>query len=388
MKPLNPTFSGASVTIFTIMSALANEHGAINLGQGFPDSDGPLALRQRAARALIEGPNQYPPMMGEPALRAALAAHAQRFYDLAYDSRDEVLVTSGGTEALTASIMGVVKPGDEVVLIEPAYDSYRPIVEAMGGVARPLRLAPPDWSLTEAALAAAFSDKTKAIILNSPMNPIGKVFARHELELIATYLNRFDAIAICDEVYEHLTFDDVKHTPLAALPGMRERSVRIGSAGKMFSFTGWKVGWVEGPRALIGAISRAHQFITFTTPNALQIAVAEGLETEESYLLGLARDLQARRDLLSARLEDIGFEPQPSQGTYFLTVSIRKLGFNGSDVDFCMHITEHAGVAAIPLSVFFTGDAPHHLVRFAFCKQRHILEEAAARLAAYFGKAS
>jgi N-succinyldiaminopimelate aminotransferase len=225
MKPLNPTFAGLGTTIFTVMSGLANQHGAINLGQGFPDTDGPLALRERAAQALIEGPNQYPPMMGVEALRQALAAHAKRFYDLTYDWRSEVVVTSGGTEALTASIMGLVNPGDEVILFEPAYDSYKPIVEAVGGVAKPIRLAAPNWTLTAQALAAAFSTKTKAVLLNSPMNPAGKVFSAAELELLATFLKRFDALAICDEVYEHLTFDGVKHTPLATLPGMYERCV-------------------------------------------------------------------------------------------------------------------------------------------------------------------
>jgi N-succinyldiaminopimelate aminotransferase len=384
MKPLNPTFAGTGTTIFTVMSSLANQHGALNLGQGFPDKDGPLTLRERAAQALIEGPNQYPPMMGVEALRQALAAHAKRFYGLTYDWRSEIVVTSGGTEALTASIMGVVKPGDEVVLFEPAYDSYRPIVEAVGGVARPVRLQAPAWALTEAALAGVFTAKTKAVILNSPMNPAGKVFSRAELELIGSFLKRYDAIAICDEVYEHLTFDGLKHAPLATLPDMYERCLRVGSAGKIFSLTGWKVGWVEGPAALLGAVAKAHQFITFTTPAALQIAVAHGLETADDYYLSLAGELAGNRDFLARELAAIGFEPLHSQGTYFLTTDIRKLRFNGSDVEFCKHITEHARVAAIPLSVFFTGDAPQHLVRFAFCKQRPVLEDAVARLAAHF----
>ncbi|MCE9522714.1 MAG: aminotransferase [Alphaproteobacteria bacterium] len=384
MKPLNPTFAGTGTTIFSVMSALANQHGAVNLGQGFPDTDGPLALRERAAQALIEGPNQYPPMMGVEALRQALAAHATRFYDLNYDWRSEIVVTSGGTEALTASIMGLVNPGDEVVLLEPAYDSYRPIVQAVGGIVRPIRLQAPNWTLTEAALAGVFTNKTKLIVLNTPMNPAGKVFGRDELELIAKFLTRFDALAICDEVYEHLTFDGLKHAPLATLPGMAERCVRVGSAGKMFSLTGWKVGWVEGPAALIGAVSKAHQFITFTTPTALQIAVAHGLNTAEEFFLNLARELQGNRDFLANGLKEIGFDPLPAQGTYFLTTDIRKLRFNGSDVDFCKHITEHARVAAIPLSVFFSADAPRHFVRFAFCKQRKVLEEAVARLATHF----
>ena len=384
MKPLNPTFAGTGTTIFTVMSALANQHGAVNLGQGFPDADGPLALRERAAQALIEGPNQYPPMMGVEALRQALAAHAKRFYDLTYDWRSEIVVTSGGTEALTASIMGLVRPGDEVVLFEPAYDSYRPIIEAVGGVAKPIRLSAPNWALTEAALAAAFTDKTKAIMLNSPMNPAGKVLSNAELERLATFVKRFDAVAICDEVYEHLTFDGLKHKPLATFPDMYERAVRVGSAGKIFSLTGWKVGWVQGPAALIGAVAKAHQFITFTTPAALQIAVAHGLNTAEDYYLSLAKELEGNRDYLARELKQIGFEPLPAQGTYFLTTDIRNLRFNGSDVEFCKHMTEHARVAAIPLSVFFTGDAPETLVRFAFCKQRKVLEEAVGRLKQHF----
>jgi N-succinyldiaminopimelate aminotransferase len=384
MKPLNPTFAGTGTTIFSVMSALANQHGAVNLGQGFPDTDGPLALRERAAQALIEGPNQYPPMMGVESLRQALAAHAKRFYDLNYDWRSEIVVTSGGTEALTASIMGLVKPGDEVVLVEPAYDSYRPIVEVVGGIAKPIRLSAPGWTLTEQALASVFSDKTKVMMLNSPMNPAGKVFAKSELELVAKFLTKFDALAICDEVYEHLTFDGLKHAPLATFPGMHERCVRVGSAGKMFSLTGWKVGWVEGPAALVGAIAKAHQFITFTTPNALQIAVAHGIETAQDFFLNLAKELEGNRNYLARELKEIGFGPLPAQGTYFLTTDISGLRFNGSDVDFCKHMTEHARVAAIPLSVFFTGDAPQTLVRFAFCKQRKVLEEAVSRLKAHF----
>lgn len=384
MKPLNPTFAGIGTTIFSVMSGLAVQHNAINLGQGFPDTDGPLALRERAAQALIEGPNQYPPMMGVEALRRALSAHAKRFYDLTYDWQSEVVVTSGGTEALTASIMGIVKPGDEVIVLEPAYDSYRPVIEAVGGVVRPIRLAAPGWALTEAALAGAFSAKTKAMMLNSPMNPAGKVFSRAEQGLLAEFLKHFDAIAICDEVYEHLTFDGLKHVPLATLPGMYERCVRVGSAGKIFSLTGWKVGWVQAPAALLGAVAKAHQFITFTTPTALQIAVAHGLEHFESYYLNLGKELEGNRDYLARELAAIGFEPLHAQGTYFLTTDISKLRFNGSDVDFCKHITEHARVAAIPLSVFFTGDAPQQLVRFAFCKQRKVLEDAVARLRTHF----
>lgn len=384
MKPLNPTFAGLGTTIFSVMSGLAVQHNAINLGQGFPDSDGPLEIRERAANALREGPNQYPPMPGIEPLRQALAAHARKFYDLDYDWRSEIVVTSGGTEALTASIMAVVKPGDEVIVFEPAYDSYRPVVEAVGGVVRPIRLTAPDWQLTEPMLAAAFNAKTKAVILNSPMNPAGKVFSDGELGMIADHLERFDAIAICDEVYEHLTFDGLAHRPLATRKGMRARSLRVGSAGKIFSLTGWKVGWVEGDAALVGVVAKAHQFITFTTPTALQMGIAHGLAHCETYYLGLAAELQSNRDYLANGLAGIGLKPLPAQGTYFLTTDFSALGFNGTDTEFCRQMTEHAGVAAIPLSAFYSKDPGQKLIRFAFCKQRPVLEEAIARLKRHY----
>jgi N-succinyldiaminopimelate aminotransferase len=384
MKPLNPTFSGLGTTIFSVMSGLAVQHGAINLGQGFPDTDGPLEIRERAARALTEGPNQYPPMPGIEPLRQALAAHARKFYDLSYDWRSEIVVTSGGTEALTASIMAVVKPGDEVILFEPAYDCYRPVIEAVGGIARPIRLQAPDWSLTADMLADAFNARTKAVILNSPMNPAGKVFSDAELGMIADHLERFDAIAICDEVYEHLTYDGIAHRPLATRPGMRARCLRVGSAGKIFSLTGWKVGWVEGDAALISTVAKAHQFITFTTPTALQIGIAHGLEHCEPYYMSLAGELQANRDYLAAQLARIGLRPLAAKGTYFLTTDFSGLGFNGTDVEFCRQMTERAGVAAIPLSAFYSAETGQKLIRFAFCKQRAVLEEAVARLQRHY----
>jgi aspartate/methionine/tyrosine aminotransferase len=384
MKPLNPTFSGLGTTIFSVMSGLAVQHGAINLGQGFPDTDGPLEIRERAARALLEGPNQYPPMPGIEPLRQALAAHARKFYDLSYDWRTEIVVTSGGTEALTASIMAVVKPGDEVILFEPAYDSYRPVIEAVGGVVRPVRLQAPDWALTADMLAQAFNDRTKAVILNSPMNPAGKVFSDGELGMIADHLERFDAVAICDEVYEHLTYDGIAHRPLATRPGMRARCLRVGSAGKIFSLTGWKVGWVEGDAALVSTVAKAHQFITFTTPTALQIGIAHGLEHCEPYYMALARELEGNRDYLAAALGKLGLRPLAAQGTYFLTTDFSGLGFNGTDVEFCRQMTERAGVAAIPLSAFYSADTGQKLIRFAFCKQRAVLEQAVARLQRHY----
>jgi aspartate/methionine/tyrosine aminotransferase len=365
------------------MSALAVEHRAVNLGQGFPDDDGPLAIREAASRALIQGPNQYPPTRGVPDLRRAIAAHARRFYGLDFDAEREVLVTSGATEALTACILALVGPGDEVVLIEPAYDSYRPIAEAAGATVRTIKLAPPDWRLTPDALCAAVSSKTRAIVINTPLNPIGRTFEREELEAIAAVLRASDAVAICDEVYEHLVFDGRAHVPLATLPGMRDRVVRVGSAGKMFSLTGWKIGWVTGPHAIVDVIAKAHQFLTFTTSPALQLGVAYALEHEMDFTLELTKSLQANRDILARGLGRLGFDVLSCEGTYFLTAGIRALT-NEPDRVFCERLVREAGVALIPLSVFFDDGSPDHLVRFAFCKRRDVIEDALGRLDRYF----
>ena len=384
MSAGNPVFAGQGTTIFTVMSALAVEHGAINLGQGFPDEDGPLTLREAASRALIEGPNQYPPMKGRVELRRAIAAHAQRFYGLHFNPESEVLVTSGATEALTASIMGLVGHGEEVVLVEPSYDSYRPIAEAVGAVIRTVKLAPPDWRLTEAALRAAIAPGTRAILINTPLNPIGRVFDRGELETLARVVRETRAVVICDEVYEHLVFDDKACPPLIALAGMRERCVRIGSAGKMFSLTGWKVGWVTGPKSLVEVVGKAHQFITFTTAPALQLGVAYGLEKAMDFTLDLTRALQSKRNLLRDGIARIGFKPLPCEGTYFLTADISGLT-NEPDRIFCERLVREAGVALIPLSVFFKDGEPKNFVRFAFCKKREVIEDAIARLEKHFG---
>jgi N-succinyldiaminopimelate aminotransferase len=383
MPPFNPVFASLPTTIFTVMSALASELGAINLGQGFPDEDGPLSIRQAAARALLEGPNQYPPMRGRAELRRAIAGHARRFYDLEFDSGSEVLVTSGATEALAASIMGLVGQGGEIVLIEPAYDSYRPIAEAAGAVVRTVKLSPPDWRLSEAALASAMSEKTRAILINTPLNPIGRVFDSGELEILARAAAKSNAIVICDEVYEHLVFDGRAFTPLMTLPGMSERVVRVGSAGKMFALTGWKVGWVTGAAPLIDVIAKAHQFLTFTTPPGLQLGVAHALEHEMAFTLNFTRELEANRDLLTDGLNRIGFKVLGCEGTYFLTADISALT-NEPDEAFCKRLVREAGVALIPLSFFFASGKPDHLVRFAFCKKRAVIEEAVARLDKYF----
>ncbi len=384
MKPANQVMDGLGTTVFEVMSRLAIEHGSINLGQGFPDEDGPQDVRRAAADALMAGPNQYPPMAGLPELRQAIAAHAARFYGLDVDWQREVLVTSGATEALADCFFGLLNPGDEVILLEPLYDSYPPIVARAGAVPRYVRLEPPDWKLPMAALEEAFGPKTKAILLNTPMNPASKVFSAEELSAIAELCVRHDVVAICDEVYEHLVFDGADHLPLINLPGMRERTLRIGSAGKIFSLTGWKVGWVVGAPDLLAPIMKTHQFMTFTTPPDLQKAVAYGLAKEDGYFSGLAGDMQAKRDRLSAGLARAGFDVLPSGGTYFVSADFRPLGFNGTDEEFCQLITLEAGVTAVPVSAFYRTGEVHHLARFCFSKQDDILDEASDRLAKRF----
>ncbi|MSP83805.1 MAG: aminotransferase [Alphaproteobacteria bacterium] len=386
MKPTNRVFGGLGTTVFEVMSGLAREHGAINLGQGFPDVDGPEDVRRAAADATMEGPNQYPPMLGIPELRQAIAGHNRRFYGLEVDWRTETLVTSGATEALGSCLMGSLNPGDEVVLIEPMYDSYLPIIRLVGAVPKVVAVEAPGWTLPREKLAAAFSSRTKALVLNSPMNPVGKVFDRDELGFIADLVVRHDAVAICDEVYEHLVFDGLPHIPLMTLPGMRERTLRIGSAGKIFSLTGWKVGWVTGAPKVLESVAKAHQFLTFTTAPNLQRGVAYGLGKADDYFQDLAGEQQRKRDLLGKGLARIGFDVLPSGGTYFISADFRPLGFNGTDVDFCRHITAEAKVAAVPVSAFYDGEPVRHLARFCFCKRDEILTEAVERLAWHFGR--
>ncbi|MFH5924354.1 aminotransferase [Roseomonas xinghualingensis] len=384
LKPPNALLSATGTTVFTVMSALAMQHGAINLGQGFPDTEGPEEVVRAAADALLDNRNQYPPLTGVPELRQAVADANRRFYGLEVDPLSEVVVTSGATEALTACLMAVLNPGDECVLIEPLYDTYLPVVRMLGAVPKLVRLSPPKWELPRAELAAAFGPRTKAILLNSPMNPAGKVFTAAELAFIADLLQRHGAYAICDEVYEHLTFDGWAHIPLMTFPGMRERCMRIGSAGKTFSLTGWKVGYITADRSLAPNVAKAHQLLTFTTPPNLQRAVAVGLGLPDSYFGGLSASLQAKRDRLAAGLTELGFGVLPSQGSYFVTADFRPLGFAGDDVAFCRHITEAAKVTAIPVSAFYDGEgAPNHYARFAFCKADAVLDEALARLAAW-----
>ncbi len=366
------------------MSALATEHGAINLGQGFPDTEGPTDVLEAAAAALKDGRNQYAPLTGLPELREAVAAANRRFYGIEVDPGSEVVVTSGATEAITASLMALLNPGDEVVLIEPLYDTYLPVVRMLGAIPRLVRLQPPKWELPRAELAAAFGPRTKAIMLNTPMNPTGKVFTAAELAFIGDLLQRYDAYAVCDEVYEHLTFDGWQHIPLMSLPGLRERCLRIGSAGKTFSLTGWKVGYVSADASLARVVAKAHQNLTFATAPNLQRAVAVGLAKDDRYFAGLASGLAAKRDRLAAGLNALGFGVLPSQGSYFITADYTALGFAGDDISFCRHITEQARVTAIPLSAFYERQGPGHYVRFAFCKTEAVLDVAIDRLRHHF----
>ena len=388
MKPTNTILGEYGTTIFTVMSALAVEHKAINLGQGFPDTDGPADIRAAAERATQEGPNQYPPMMGLPELRQAAAAHNKAFYDLDLDWQTQSMVTSGATEALAACLFGLVEPDDEMVMIEPLYDCYLPILRRAGGVPKLVRIEPPHWELPYDALEEAFSDNTKLIMLNTPTNPAAKVYTKEELEFIAGLMEKYDAYAVCDEVYEHMTFDGKPHIPLITLPSMAERCIKIGSAGKTFSMTGWKVGYSVGAPKLIEAMAKAHQFLTFTTPPNLQKAVAYGLNKDNEYFRSLGIDMQAKRDRLSDGLANIGFEVMASEGTYFLTTDFRPLGFNGDDTEFCKHLTTEAGVAAVPFSPFYQAGAERgvtHFARFCFCKQNDLLDAAIERLGKHFG---
>jgi len=386
VKPTNSHFARYGATIFDTMSRLAREKQAINLGQGLPEGGEPADIVARAAEALTGRSNQYPPMLGLPELRQAVARHDRDFYGLDLDWQRETMVTSGGTEALAAALLALIEPGDEIVVFEPLYDSYLPIIERAGGVPRVVRLQPPDWRIPAAALEAAFGPRTKLVLFNSPMNPTAKLFDEADLALIARLMTQHDCYAICDEVYEHLVFDGARHVPLITLPGMRARTVRIGSAGKTFSLTGWKVGYISACPALIDQIVRAHQFLVFTTPPNLQIAVAYGLSKEPEYFADFARGMQAKRDLLVAGLERAGFAVAPCAGTYFVNVEVASVGFDGDDVAFCRDIIERAGVAAIPVSAFYASEPETRFVRFCFAKPEPMLDEAMARLHRRFGR--
>jgi N-succinyldiaminopimelate aminotransferase len=371
-------------TIFAEMSALAVRTGSVNLGQGFPDIDGPAAMLDAAAAAIHGGRNQYPPGPGVPELRAAVSAHQKAFWGLDYDPDGEILVTAGATEAIAASILALCEPGDEVVCFEPYYDSYAASIALAGATRRPVTLRVHDgrYAFDPAELRAAFGPRTRLVLLNSPHNPTGKVFTADELAQIAALCAEFDIVAVTDEVYEHLVFTDATgpHVPLAGLPGMRERTLQISSAGKTFSCTGWKIGWACGPRALVSAVTRVKQFLTYVNAGPLQPAVAVALDSPPSYYEQFRDDLQRKRDRLCDGLTDAGFAVLRPEGTYFVTADITPLG--GTDgVDFCLALPERCGVVAVPTQVFYD-DVPagRRLVRFAFCKRDEVLDEAVARL--------
>ncbi|HEV7257504.1 MAG TPA: aminotransferase [Bosea sp. (in: a-proteobacteria)] len=377
---MNPIFSALSTSVFEVMSQLARETGAVNLGQGFPDDPGPLDVRQKAADAVVNGWNQYPPMMGLPELRQATATHYKRWQGLDLDPDSEIMVTSGATEAIAGALMALVSPGDEVVLFEPMYDAYVPLVRRAGGIPKFVTLTPPHFGLTEAALAQAFSPKTRVVLFNNPLNPTATIFSQADLDLLADFCVRHDAVAICDEVWEHVVFDGHRHVPVLGRPDMRERTVKISSAGKIFSLTGWKVGLVMAAPPLMKVLAKAHQYITFTTPPNLQAAVAYGLGKDDSYFEGMRADFQRSRDRFTDGLTGLGFSVLPSVGTYFLNVDIAPLG-ESDDVDFCKRLVMESGVAAIPVSAFYAEGAVRNVVRFCFAKRDVTLDAALERLA-------
>jgi N-succinyldiaminopimelate aminotransferase len=369
-------------SIFTEMTRLAMERAAINLAQGFPDFDGPPGILEAAERALRAGHNQYPRSQGHPRLVEAIAAKYLRHYGLELDAMQEVVVFSGATEGLASSMLGLLDPGDEVILFEPVYDSYPPCVAMAGAIARYCTLRPPDFALDVDALAALFTERTRLVVLNTPHNPTGKVFSRAELAQIAALCERHDVRVLTDEVYEHLTFDGAEHLPIAAMPGMRERVLTLSSTGKTYSLTGWKIGWGVGPAPLVAAAQAAHQFVTFTTASPLQVAMAEALTRYDGdYLLQLRHDYLERRDFLAAALTRAGFEVRTPRGTYFLLADYSHLSAL-DDRAFARELIETVGVAAIPTSVFYPAhpEVSGRLLRFAFCKRLETLQAAAERL--------
>ncbi|MDX2236969.1 MAG: aminotransferase [Hyphomonadaceae bacterium] len=377
---MNPLYAALPTTIFETMSALARETGAVNLGQGFPEDDGPVALREIAARALIEGPNQYPPMRGLPALREAVATHYAAHQGVALDWTREVTVTSGATEALAAAFLALVAPGDEAIVFAPSYDSYAPMLRRAGAEVRAVPLKPPAWRIDRDALAAAITDRTRVIVVNTPHNPTGALLhdddARH-LEMLCAAR---DIVLVADEVWEHVTFDGVAHKSLLSWPGLRARCVKIGSAGKMFAMTGWKVGFVCASAPLTEAIAKAHQFLTFTTPPNLQTAAAAGLALPNDYFTAMRADLQRARDRLAHGLTQAGFRCLPAQGTYFLTVDLAASGVAAPDAQFAFRAVKEEGVAVIPLSAFYDSAPETGFIRLCFAKRDDTLDRGVERL--------
>jgi N-succinyldiaminopimelate aminotransferase len=380
---LTAKLQGFGTTIFAEMTALANSTNSVNLGQGFPDTEGPRAVLDAAIDAINNGFNQYPPGLGLPVLRQAIVEHQQRFYGLTYDPDTQVLVTAGATEALAGALLGLLDTGDEVVLFEPMYDSYQACIALAGATAKPVTLRPPSYGFDIEELRNAITPKTKLLLINSPHNPTGKVLDRAETQAIADLAIEHDLIVVTDEVYEHLVFDDAQHIAMATLPGMYERTLSISSGGKTFNTTGWKIGWLCGPPALVTAAKTAKQFLTYVSGGPFQVGVAVGLGLDTSYFTDLRTDLQAKRDRLIPGLVEAGFDVYPTSGTYFVTVDIRPLRADGDGMAFCRELPHRCGVVALPNQVFYANRSEgRHLVRFAFCKRLDVLDEAVARLKA------
>lgn len=378
---LTAKLQGFGTTIFAEMTALAARTGAINLGQGFPDYDGPREVLDAAVDAINSGLNQYPPGLGMPVLRQAIAEHQQRFWGLTYDPDREVLVTAGATEALAAALLALCDTGDEVVVLEPTYDSYQACIALAGATPRFVTLRPPTYDLDLDAVREAITAKTRLLLINSPHNPTGKVLTRDELSALGALVIEHDLIVVTDEVYEHLLFDGAEHVSLATLPGLRERTVVISSGGKTFNTTGWKIGWICAPPALIGAVKTAKQFLTYVNGGPFQPATAVGLRLPERYFVELAADLETKRDKLLAGLAAAGFEAYTPSGTYFITADIRPVQPDGDGMAFCRTLPERCGVVAIPNVVFYDDKREgRHLVRFAFCKRHEVIDEAVTRL--------
>lgn len=382
MQTASARLQGLDTSIFAQMSALAMRTGAVNLGQGFPDADGPAEVVEQAVRAMRDGHNQYAPGLGVLALREAIARHQHRHHGLVVDPETEVVVATGATEAIAAAILGLVDPGDEVVVFAPYYDSYPAVIQLAGAVRRTVTLRSPDFRLPVDELRAAVGPRTRAILLNTPHNPTGIVLRDDELAAIADVACEHDLVVISDEVYEHLTFDGHRHTPIAALPGMAERTLTVSSAGKTFSFTGWKVGWATGPAPLVDAVMRAKQWLSYTSGTPFQHAVAWALDHGDEAVAGLRAELQGRRDQLCAGLTAIGFDVTVPEGTYFTTTDIRPLGFEDG-LQLCLDLPRLAGVVAVPHQVFHDDvEAGRPFVRWAFCKRPEVLDEALAHLSA------
>jgi len=370
---------GIPPTIFSTMSALAVRTRSVNLGQGFPDTDGPASLLRAAAEAVAAGHNQYAPGIGVPPLREAIARHQQRHYGIELDPDRQVCVTTGCTEAVAAALLGLVEPGDEVVVLEPYYDSYVAMLQMAGAVRRPVTLRAPDYRLDADEVRAAVTPRTRFMLLNTPHNPTGTVLTEAELQSVADVAIEHDLVVITDEVYEHLVFDGHVHRPLATLPGMTERTLTLSSAGKSYSVTGWKIGWATGPAHLVAAVLHAKQWLSFSSGTPLQHAVAHALDHEPDFPRDLARDLQRRRDLLCAGLTDLGLAPRLPEGTYFAMTDVAPLGWEDG-LSFCEALPERAGVVAIPAQVFHDAGVGRHLVRWAFCKEPDVIEDGLRRL--------